>query len=189
MAGGVFTVSGNHTYTEVSAPGLPPAQQPPYIISVTIHDEGGSVTSITNTAKIVDASLSNPTSIPVTGTEGLPLVNVPLATFNDLNHFASVSDYNVTIDWGDNTPLDRTGVASIVGDAFFGGSPRTIVQVNGNHTYAEEGSYKIVVTITDIDDPANTLMTLDPIATINDAPLQNSVGTPSIPGQAGVGCR
>ncbi len=185
LVGGVFIVSGNHTYDEVTAPGTPPAQQPPYTITVTVHDDGGSVTSITNTAKIVDAPLSNPTAINVTGTEGLALVNVPLATFDDRNHFASVSDYNATIDWGDGTLLDRNTVVSIVGDAFLGGFPNTLVQVSGNHTYAEEGMYKIVVTILDIDNPANTLNATS-VATINDAPLQNSVGAPSIPGQAGV---
>ncbi len=151
---------------------------------MTVHDDGGSVTSIPNTAKIVDAPLSNPTAINVTGIEGQALANVPLATFDDLNHFASVSDYNATIDWGDGTPLDRNTVVSIVGDAFLGFTPRTIVQVSGNHTYAEEGTYKIVVTILDIDNPANTL-NASPVATINDAPL-SSIGAPSIPGQAGV---
>ncbi len=185
LVGGVFIVAGNHTYDEVTAPGTPPAQQPPYTITVTVHDDGGSVTTITNTAKIVDAPLSLPTAINVTGTEGLPLVNVPLATFADRNHFASVSDYNATIDWGDGTLLDRNTVVTIVGDAFLGGFPNTLVQVSGNHTYAEEGTYKVVVTILDIDNPANTLNATS-VATINDAPLQNSVGTPSIPGQAGV---
>jgi hypothetical protein len=68
-------------------------------------------------------------------------------------YFASVSSPPVTIDWGDGTPAT---VGSITGDS-----------VTGSHTYSEEGTYPVTVTVTDIDGT----FTFDSTATVTDAPL------------------
>jgi large repetitive protein len=164
LANFVFTVTGSHTYTEVNSPGTSPP--PPFTITVTIHDDGGSVAAATTLAMVSDAILTQPGVINVQAVEGQYLSNVPLATLVDINHFGGVNDFDATIDWGDGTPIDQNAVVTQIG-ASSGG---THYEFSGSHTYAEEGSYTITVKVFDIDNPANIMMMV-PVATVADAPL------------------
>ena len=69
-----------------------------------------------------------------------------VATFKDPNKHSRAGEYTATIDWGDGS---STTVGTISGKH---GS----FSVSGGHTYDEEGSYTITVTITDIYTPSNT---------------------------------
>jgi hypothetical protein len=70
-------------------------------------------------------------------------------------YFAKVpaSFASATIDWGDGTPVTS---GSISGDA-----------IAGSHTYAEEGSFAVTVTVTDLDGTFE----FDQTVTVADAPL------------------
>jgi hypothetical protein len=70
-------------------------------------------------------------------------------------YFADVpaSFASATIDWGDGTP---TSPGTIAGDA-----------VSGSHTYADEDSYSVTVTVDDLDGT----FTFTPTATVGDAAL------------------
>lgn len=72
---------------------------------------------------------------------------------------AASGDYSASIDWGDGT----TTAGTITGpDGGFG--------VSGTHTYAEEGSYPVNVTVQDLD-TVNVHTTAASHAAVSDAPL------------------
>jgi hypothetical protein len=74
-----------------------------------------------------------------TATEGVALASTTkVATFTDPNTSDTASIFTATINWGDGTTT--TGVVS--------GSNGTFT-VKGGHTYADEGSFPLGVTITD----------------------------------------
>jgi hypothetical protein len=74
-----------------------------------------------------------------TGTEGVALPSTTtVATFTDPNTSDTASIFTATINWGDGTTT--TGAVS--------GSNGTFT-VKGGHTYADEGSFPLGVTITD----------------------------------------
>ena len=78
-------------------------------------------------------------AVPVSTTEGQSFTG-QVATFTVKSTTASASGYSASINWGDG----HTTTGTIAGSA---GS----FTVTGTHTYAEEGSYKTAVTITDVN--------------------------------------
>jgi hypothetical protein len=83
----------------------------------------------------------------------------PVATFHDPDTSATAGEYSASINWGDGA----TSAGTITGS---GGD----FSVSGTHTYAEEGSFTISVTITDVDNPGNNATVSTP-ATVKDAAL------------------
>jgi hypothetical protein len=112
-------------------------------------------------AQPVDPPISA-TGKSVSATEGITF-NGQVATFTDPDTSATASEYAATIDWGDGTPT-TAGTISGSGGAF---------TVSGSHVYADEGSKTVTVTITDVDNAANTA-TATGAATIADAALTAS---------------
>ena len=172
LGGSKFSVSGNHTYKEDGD----------YTISVPIVDTSGSrllndpsnsrVTA-TATATIVDAPI-NANGTTVTGTAGTPLVPVGqpapvVATFNDSNSIAPLSDFTATIDWGDGTPSQPDITTGTVSQP--GGLGSTF-NVSGSHTYTKAGTYSIVVSISDIGGSSTRATTT---ANIGDGTLTGTI--------------
>ena len=124
-AGG-FTVTGMHAYGEEGS----------FSVSVTINDATSSATA-SSTATIADAALSA-TGMSVAATEGAPFTGT-VATFTDADPNGIAGDYVATINWGDGI----TSTGSVVANSSGG------FMVTGSHTYAEEGSYTVSVTISD----------------------------------------
>jgi hypothetical protein len=112
-------------------------------------------------AQPVDPPISA-TGKAVSATEGLTFSG-QVAAFTDPDTSATAGEYAATIDWGDGAP---TTAGTITGSA---GS----FIVSGSHVYADEGSKTVTVTITDVDNPANTA-TVTSTATIADAALTAS---------------
>jgi hypothetical protein len=99
-------------------------------------------------------------------TEGQPFAGQTVASFCDPN-LTDTPDYAATIAWGDATsspppPVNivPTGVSSC-GRTF---------DVKGGHTYTEENTYTLAVTITDVDTPSNT-QTVNSFALVSDAAI------------------
>jgi hypothetical protein len=67
-----------------------------------------------------------------------------VATASDADPASTGSEYEATIEWGDGE--SSTGTVSGTGGSF---------EVTGSHTYADEGSFPVKVTLTDTDTPAN----------------------------------
>jgi hypothetical protein len=80
----------------------------------------------------------------ITPTEGAAFTGA-VATFTDADTNATASEYTATIDWGD----DSTSAGTVTGDK---GGPFT---VSGTHTYSDEHTYTVTVTITDVDNATN----------------------------------
>jgi len=130
--GGPFTVSGNHTY----------ADDGPYSMTVTLTDDApGTATATAHpTANVGEAGLTLVTP-NLSATEG-QVFSGTVATLTDPGTNDPASDFTVSIDWGDgvtNTGVTPTGPA---------GGPYT---VSGTHTYADEGSFTVVIRAQEID--------------------------------------
>jgi hypothetical protein len=92
-----------------------------------------------------------------------------VASFSDPDSSASASEYQATIDWGDGTPTSSGTV---------GGGGGSFSVTGGPHTYAEEGTYKATVTITDTDNTTNSA-TASMTATVADAALTSTCAAPT----------
>ncbi|HEY5067724.1 MAG TPA: DUF4347 domain-containing protein [Xanthobacteraceae bacterium] len=149
-SGGVYSVAGSHTYAEEGSDN----------VTVTVTDDGGSNTTITGTASITDAALTGSSAASMSGIEGASAA-LSNATFTDANPGDHTGDFTATIDWGD-------GGQSSPGTVSYSGG---VYSVAGSHTYAEEGSDNITVTVTD-DGGSST--TITGTASITDAALTGS---------------
>lgn len=128
-AAGSFTVSGSHLYAEEGTK----------TATVVLSDDAPGTATGTSAATInvADATLSA-TGTTINGTEGYSVTAV-VANFTDADPAGTASDYTATIDWGDGTT--SAGTIAAAGSGF---------QVSGSHTFAEDGSYSITVSIADV---------------------------------------
>jgi large repetitive protein len=168
-ANGTFTVTGTHTYANVSG-------ATPYAITVTIADIAGTspgTATDTATATVSDAPLFSQGS-PINGVAGIGLTPSPItvATFTDSDPNGIASDYSAVINWGDNTP---TTVGTITQT---GTSPNgSTFSVGGAHTYDSPGDYQTTVTITETGGSKTVAIGS---AVIADAPLSTSPSQPTV---------
>jgi hypothetical protein len=161
LGGGKYSVSGSHTYADEGTPTV--------AVSISDPDDPGGPATTSSTATVADAALTNAAGTTVTGTEGQPISAATVATFTDQNPGATTADFtsgggSATINWGDAST--SPGVVTQTGPGQFA--------VSGSHTYADEGSYPISVSI--IDDGGSTV-TAGGTANISDAAL-SAVGSP-----------
>jgi hypothetical protein len=127
-SGNTVYVSGSHSY----------AQQGLYQVTTSLQTGGGDSEPVTSMATVADAPLTAQ-GLAVSATEG-QTASLTLANFSDPNANALNGDFQVSIDWGDSSPLDSADAVN--------GSPAQF-SVVGSHAYAESGSYTATVTITD----------------------------------------
>jgi len=99
-----------------------------------------------------------------------------VATFTDPDTAAMSSEYSATIDWGDATGT-TTGTVSGASGTF---------SVSGTHTYAEESTYPVTVTITDVDNSSNSA-TAHSTANVGDAALSSNCAMPQFTQQSYTG--
>jgi PKD repeat protein len=127
-APGMYQVNGTHTY---AAPGT-------YSVMVIFSDDapGIAMAQVTSTAHVA-AGLSV-TAVNLSTPEGTPF-NGTVATFSDSDTTKTPASFAVIINWGDGT----TTAGTVTGSS---GS----FTVNGQHTYADEGSFSTIVTVTEI---------------------------------------
>jgi ELWxxDGT repeat protein len=151
---GNYAVVGGHTY----------AEEGPVTMSVQVSDVGGPSASRSRGIRVADAPLPLPKlDLLRTATEGVGTTTV--ATFTDLNTAAPASDFTATIAWGDGgtTTVSGSGggIVSLGGGSF---------AVLAGHTYADEGTYTLVVQLRDAG--GSSVATNRRIA-VGDAPLSN----------------
>ncbi len=100
--------------------------------------------------------------VSISATEGNAFTGA-VATFTDPDANATAAEYSATIDWADGG--SSVGTISPTSGGNF--------SVSGNHTYAEEGTYHVAVTITDTDNPSNSAIAKS-TANVGDAALKAS---------------
>jgi hypothetical protein len=123
LAGGVFSVNGDHVYAEESAPDHPGTN--PYPITVTISHESTTPQVAHSSAVVSDPAVAPTGGFTFLAVEGVPSAIQTVATFKDPGGPEAVGDYIATIDWGDGSTT--TGAISLSG---------TLYTVTGSHTYA-----------------------------------------------------
>ena len=125
-AGTGFTVQASHLYTHAGT----------FTVTVTVNDVGGSTASATGSATISSSPLTAGTLTIGDGVEGVTPSQLTFG-FTDANPAGVASDYTATIDWGDTS--SSAGTVTAAGTGF---------TVQASHTYADEGSYDVTVTVT-----------------------------------------
>jgi hypothetical protein len=137
-------------------------------ISATFVDDLGATEKATATKTWVSAE-QNITASPnsFSATEGQPFAGQTVATFCDPN-LTDTADYTATVAWGDSSSSPPPPVT--VTPSGVSACGRTF-DVKGDHSYTEEGTYVLTVTITDTDTISNTA-TVHPTATVGDAALR-----------------
>jgi len=164
--GGVYSVTGTHTY----------AEDGPETVSVSVVDKyasgnlsvsasGVSSASVpftlsgsaSNSISVTDASVAGTGSFTMNTTTGVSTGTVTLATFTDPGGAEVLGDYNTTVDWGDTT----TSPATITGPV------NGVFTVTGSHVYSAGGQYSVSVTLnhdnstpTAVTDTANVATTV-----------------------------
>jgi hypothetical protein len=128
-------------------------------------------------ARVAVASVTPPpptlTAVPIGGIEGQNLPGV-VALINDSDPKATAGQFTARISWGDG---QTSGVDSITQP----GGPGTPFQVLGHHTYTEEGTFIVGVTV--FDAASDTFATLNGFA-IQSAPDKNSAAIAVDPSNA-----
>jgi hypothetical protein len=99
-------------------------------------------------------------------TEGVTFSGT-VATFTDPDQASTPAEYSATIDWGDSTPSTPGTISGPTGGPF---------TVSGTHMYSEEGTYRVAVTITDVDNSKNNTTVIS-TANVSDAPLVSKCAT------------
>jgi hypothetical protein len=135
LGNGHFDIIGSHTYAEAG----------PYFVTVNVQDEGGASLTLFASVTVADAPLRGSPK-DLTASSG-QMFQGTVAIFTDGNVQAPLSDFFVTIDWGN-------------GDTTYGNVQSTgpgQFTVAGNETYAAPGAFTITVTIADIDGSVLTL--------------------------------
>jgi hypothetical protein len=135
----VYTVQASHTYAGEGA----------YTITVTLKHDAAPDATVTDHATIADPAVVGTGGFNVAAVEGADSGMQTVATFTDPGGTEALTDYTASINWGDNsTPT--------IGTISYDGTSHTFT-VKGSHTYAEEGSYNVAVTVTHDTAPDATI--------------------------------
>jgi hypothetical protein len=125
---GNFSVSGTHTYSQPET----------YTVNVTFADDGAGTASATadSTAQVAPGNPLVPHPLTFMSTEDVRHKDATVATFTDSNAGDRISDFTVTIDWGDGRVTG--GVVHGINGSF---------TVTGTRTYEDDGTYTAAVTL------------------------------------------
>jgi uncharacterized delta-60 repeat protein len=122
---------------------------------VTLANPQGGATLGSQTATAVTIQDTDVIPVPIGFMEGQSFTTT-VAIFRDWNPTFNASEFSASIAWGDNTTTPGT----ITPD------PNGGFDIAGTHTYAEEGSYIPVISVTGADN-----LSVNSQATVADAPL------------------
>jgi YVTN family beta-propeller protein len=109
-------------------------------------------------------------------TEGVTFTST-VAAFTDRDPASTAGEYSATIDWGDATASTPGTISGPTGGPF---------TVSGTHMYAEQGTYSVTVTITDVDNRKNNATVIS-TARVSDAKLSSTCATTPVSTQTYTG--
>jgi hypothetical protein len=145
-AAGGFNVTGANAYVSARS----------YSVSVVVQDVGGASTTVTSSAVVADAALSERAALLSVVERGL--FNGVVASFTDADPNAVAGNYSATITWGDGHVSSGTVTRN---------SARGF-DVTGTNTYVVAGSYSVGVAVQDVGGASANVTTSAQVA---DAPL------------------
>lgn len=147
--GGVFSVSGTHTYADEGS----------FSVPVQVTDNVSTMTAnTTSTANVAEGDVLTGHPVTFTPTASVPFTGT-VATFTDTYAGNVPADFTATINWGDATVT--AGIVAGGGGTF---------SVSGTHTYAASGPFTVTVTLTD-DAPGTATATATSTANVGAAPI------------------
>jgi len=147
--GGVFSVSGTHTYADEGS----------FSVPVQVTDTVSTMTAnTTSTANVAEGDALTGHPVTFAATAGVAFTGT-VATFTDTFAGNVPSDFVASINWGD---------ATVTAGNVTGGSGT--FSVSGTHTYAAGGTYTVTVTLTD-DAPGTATATATSTANVGNAPV------------------
>jgi PKD repeat protein len=163
-----YAFNGNHTYTQDGI----------YFVTVSVTDQNGSAgfsSATTVSVENVAPAVGTPQVSPAQVNEGTETSFSVTGTFSDPGG-AFDQPYDVQVDWGDGS----SDVASVSGsDNPFSYS------FNGNHTYSQDGSYFVTVSVLDQNGSTGTsdsaTVTVSNVTPIVDTPKVSPPTTESTP--------
>ncbi len=167
QSGGMYLVTGSHTYATDSA-------GTPFAMTVTINHEAAPATVISGgTATVADPAVVVTGGLNLAAVEGQAFTNQAVATFADPGGAESVGSYTASVNWGDGTPASSGTITY--------SATTQIFTVAGGHTYAEQGTFPISVSLTHGTAPAATAtsnaMVSDPPVVATGAFTLNAIAT------------
>ena len=138
------------------------------VVILATNTEGSTATTSFDVV-FTDVPLTGSDSATAGGIEGgLNSSVLEGATFTDANPGDHTGDFSVAISWGDSSQPDTT-TGSVSYDAGSGA-----YTVHAAHTYAEDGTYSITVTVTDV---GGQTATITGSAIVAESPPALSAGT------------
>ncbi len=169
LSGGVYTISGSHTYTTNGA----------FTISTFATDDAPDAASNGTQIQAVIGLGGNLAPAITSGSEPFPIAaGETIANVSD-SVLDPASDYTAMIDWGDGT----TEIGTVTG------SPGSFqVSSTVGHTYADEGDFTPTITINRAADGSNPSATSTITGTVVIAETDNLFsGSTTVTGSPGVG--
>ena len=156
LVAGSLTLTGNHGAQTGSFACKFPSPGATTVSFAFTDSNGATGNTATAPVTVQDAPLTAGTLAITDGVESLTASQFTF-DFTDANGAGAVGDYTATINWGDSTSSAGTVTASGTG-----------FSVHASHTYVEEGTYAVTVTVADFGG-ATTSTTGSAI--VADAPL------------------
>lgn len=148
---GSYTVSGSHAYADEGV----------YTVTVTASENGAApAATATFTVSVDEGDAGNLIAATITPTEGQAFSGAVASFTDEGNPLQVAGDWTASIDWGDGT---STTAGTVTGPT---GGPFTI---NGNHTYADEGTFAVIATFSDNAPSALTGISISSTAVVSDA--------------------
>ena len=133
------SISADHVYADDGI----------YIVELTLTDgDGEEVTrSVMSVISNADPTLSGLNDISATENTAATFTGLFTITDPGFTFGSTTETFDATIDWGDGTtPTTITGIAGTAGP-----TGPTIADVSADHTFASEGVYTVLISVTDDD--------------------------------------
>ena len=137
LVAGVFDVIGTHVYASPTLVAIPNT------VSVSVSDQWGGKTAITNNMTVTSTALTF-TKLALPTNPATPIIagkafTSDVSLFTSANPNATANLYSASISWGDGTSSS----------AAIEPSGANTIDVVGTHKYAQPGSYAMAVTLSD----------------------------------------
>lgn len=148
---GSYSIAGSHTYADEGS----------FTATLTVSETGiaGGTTALKTLVSVAEGDVLTGTGATISPTEKAAFSGA-VATFKDTGYPGnSPNDFKGTIDWGNGVTSQGTVTGS-------NGS----FTVGGGHTYAEDGTYALKITLAD-DTPGTASLTVNGTAQVGEADL------------------